>query len=187
MTGTNLRSPRVPAQRVYRGAGASLSPCHPERSEGSGLTPSEVARRALARVLDPPERLGEVFRLRRVTFLDARKVTKRTFPGVCAHQSPTVIDGSPALLGQGGRFRQAIPGLSKTASASMPRPRLRAAIPPRPAMLGAARRGGTSEAESKANQKHLVIPAKAGIQGFGVCISSLRIPARARMTTVKVP
>src|SRR5882757_1594788 len=39
-------------------------------------------------------------------------------PDVCAHQSPAVIDGSPALLGQGGVFRQAIPGLSENASAS---------------------------------------------------------------------
>jgi hypothetical protein len=74
-------------------------------------------------------------------------------PDVCAHQSPAVIDGYPALLGQGGRFRQAIPGLSKTASASLPRPRLRAAVPPWPAMLGAARRGGTSKAKSKAKSK----------------------------------
>jgi len=72
--------------------------------------------------------------------------------------------GFPALLGRGGRFRQAIPGLSKTASASLPRPRLRAANPPRPARLGAARRGGTSKAESEASQKQLVIPAQAGIQ-----------------------
>ena len=59
------------------------------------------------------------------------------------------IDRSPALLGRGGVFRQAIPGLSKNASASLPRPRLRAAIPPRPVMLGAARRGGTSTAEKQ--------------------------------------
>ncbi|MDB5974099.1 MAG: hypothetical protein JWR07_859, partial [Nevskia sp.] len=39
-------------------------------------------------------------------------------PGVCAHQSPLVIDGSPALLARGGVFRQAIPGLSENASAS---------------------------------------------------------------------
>src|SRR5882757_7045139 len=39
-------------------------------------------------------------------------------PDVCAHQSPAVIDGAPALLGQGGVFRQAIPGLSENASAS---------------------------------------------------------------------
>src|SRR5882757_6851828 len=70
-------------------------------------------------------------------------------PDVCAHQSPLVIDGSPALLGQGGRFRQAIPGLSKTASASLPRPRLRAAVPPRPAMLGAAKRGNVRSEKSK--------------------------------------
>ena len=38
-------------------------------------------------------------------------------------------------------------------------------------MLGAARRGGTSKAESKAHQQHLVIPAKAGIQGPKRCPS----------------
>ncbi|MFI4979585.1 MAG: hypothetical protein ACHQIO_04505, partial [Nevskiales bacterium] len=61
----------------------------------------------------------------------------------------SVIDGSPALLGQGGVFVQAIPGLYKNASASMPRPRLRAADPACPVMLGAARRGGTSKAQQK--------------------------------------
>jgi hypothetical protein len=69
----------------------------------------------------------------------------------------SVFTRSPALLGQGGRWVcfswQAIPGLSKTASASLPRPRLRAAIPPCPVMLGAARRGGTSKAKSEATSK----------------------------------
>src|SRR5882757_6626292 len=119
MTGTKLRSPRVPAQRVYRGATRGpllqrhsraggnpvlLFPCHPERSEGSGLT---------------------ALKLRSV--------------------------------------------------------RLRAAIPPCPAMLGAARRGESSKAKAtskvEARNPILVIPAKAGIQGFGVRTSSFRIPA----------
>ena len=91
---------------------------------------------------------------------------QRSAAPMSAPNNRRAIVGSPALLGRGGRFRQAVPGLSKTASASLPRPRLRAADPPRPAMLGAARRGGTSEAESKAHQKHLVIPAQAGIQGI---------------------
>ena len=61
--------------------------------------------------------------------------------------------GSPALLGRGGRFRQAVPGLSKTASASLPRPRLRAADPPRPAMLGAARRGERQQRKSNGKKQ----------------------------------
>ena len=151
--------------------------CHPptttsgagsERNEESGLTPSEAVQRALARVPNPPERLYEVFRLRRVTFLGARKVTKRTFPGVCAVQSQgdwTVPCASRPRWGpstgqpwpDAGRF-----GI-------LPRPRLRAADPPRPAMLGAARRGGTSKAKAQRHFPIIVIPAKAGIQGPKQC------------------
>jgi len=61
--------------------------------------------------------------------------------------------GCPALLGRGGRFRQAIPGLSETASASLPRPRLRAADPPRPVMLGAARRGERQKRKRKSSEE----------------------------------
>jgi hypothetical protein len=102
-------------------------------------------------------------------------------PDVCAHQSPAVIDGFPALLGQGGVFRQAIPGLSENASASMPRPRLRAAIS---TLACDARRSQTgrdvksqikSTAKAQSNIKSrnaalgrspslCVIPAQAGIQ-----------------------
>ena len=79
----------------------------------------------------------------------APKVTKRAAPeSAPSHRKRrTAMRGSPALLGRGGVHRQAIPGLTMDASASMPRPRLRAADPPRPARLGAARRGGTSKAE----------------------------------------
>src|SRR5882762_6264603 len=78
-----------------------------------------------------------------------KKVTKETPPRCLRRSIADAIDRSPTLLGRGGRFRQAVPGLSKTASASLPRPRLRAAIPPRPARLGAARRGGTSKTEKQ--------------------------------------
>ena len=97
-------------------------------------------------------------------FPTAERSNQETPPRCLRRSIADAIDRCPALLGRGGVHRQAIPGLTMDASASLPRPRLRAAIPPRPARLGAARRGGTSEAESKANQKHLVIPAKAGIQ-----------------------
>jgi len=63
-----------------------------------------------------------------------------------------VITRSPALRSRSGRFRQAIPGLSKTASASLPRPRLRAAIPLRLCDLGAAKRGGTAKAKAQQRQ-----------------------------------
>jgi hypothetical protein len=53
--------PECPRQRVYRGTSATLSPCHSERSEESGRTPSETVQRALARVLDPPDALAKFF------------------------------------------------------------------------------------------------------------------------------
>jgi len=94
-----------------------------------------------------------------------------------APSNQKAIGRSPALLGRGGVFRQAIPGLSKNASASLPRPRLRAAVPPRPVMLGAARRGRTSKAASKAkprqNQKRRLrfipfpLPLREGARGRG--------------------
>ena len=104
--------------------------------------------------------------------------SRQEAPPRCLRRSiADAIARYPALLGRGGVFRQAILGLSENASASLPRPRLRAAVPPRPARLGAARRGGTSKAKATAQQhqqqkRHfptIVIPAKAGIQGPKRC------------------
>ena len=105
-------------------------------------------------------------------FLSTATRSNQETPPRCLRRSiADAIDRSPARLARGGVFRQAIPGLSENASASLPRParKTRGPMSPRAAMLGAARRGRTSEAESKTNQKHLVIPAKAGIQGAKQC------------------
>jgi hypothetical protein len=208
MNDTHLRSTRVPAKRVYRGAKCDpifrrhsreggnpvlLFRCHPERSEGSGLA---TRKPSCTRLRARPWSRGLKLRFRleggSLSCLQRQESNQRNAAPMSAPSKHlSVFTRSPALLGQGGRFRQAIPGLSKTASASMPRPRLRAAVPPCPAMLGAARRGATSEAKATSKAKAripiFVIPAKAGIQGFGVCISSFRIPAHAGMTTVEAP
>ena len=95
-------------------------PCHPERSEGSGLATLKPWRTRLrAPIGTRAESLGSAPQ-GRVSFLclAKEKIRKERRPDVRAHQSPMLIDGSPALLGQGGRFRQAIPGLSENASAS---------------------------------------------------------------------
>jgi len=76
---TSVR-PECPPWRAYRGTSTTLSLCHPERSEGSGLTTSETAQRALARVSDPPERPGDFFRLRRVTFGNSSKSNQKSRP-----------------------------------------------------------------------------------------------------------
>ena len=72
----------------------------------------------------------------------------------------------PALRSRSGVHRQAIPGLTLDASASCLAPRQQARAHIAPALRCSAQTtGGTSEAQSKAHQQHLVIPAKAGIQG----------------------
>ncbi len=141
MNNAALRSHRVPAQRVYRGA------CPRRVSETSVYA---LARDHWSRGLKVWFRLegGHLF------FVSPKKrYDKKGDPMSAPNNHLSVIVRFPALLGRGGRFRQAIPGLSKTASASLPRPRLRADIPPRPAMLGAARRGGESKAKAQPHQK----------------------------------
>ena len=55
--------------------------CHPERSEGSGLTlSSETAQRALARVPDPPDAWTKFFAYGELLLATAPKVTKRAAP-----------------------------------------------------------------------------------------------------------
>jgi len=83
----------------------------------------------------------------------------------------SVIDRFPALRSRSGRFRQAIRGLSETASASCLARVCARRFHSVFAMLGAARRGGESKdkAQQRQHQKQSsnltgVIPAQAGIQ-----------------------
>ena len=104
----------------------------------------------------------------------ATRSNQETAPRCLRPAIARAIAGSPALLGRGGRFRQAIPGLSETASASLPRPRLRAADPPRPVRLGAARRGKRPKPHQK--QSHNNIKSA----GFAICNSPLPLREGAR-------
>ena len=190
MNSTALRSPRVPAKRVYRGASANLTPVILSAAKNLASPPVKLRStrlRACRIVLTH----GRSFSPAASYFLSTATISnqetpprslrpaigyfcKFTLPSLARHRAfsnprpgppwPGVrpiwsdieslhMGLTPALLGRGGRFRQAIPGLSKTASASLPRPRLRAAIPPRPVMLGAARRGGESTAKALPHQK----------------------------------
>ena len=167
------QTPFVPSARPggrIEGPAPTFLPCHPERSEGSGLTPSsETAQRALARVPDPPDAWTKFFAYGELLLATAPKVTQRAAPeSAPSHRKRrSAMRGYPALLGRGGRFRQAIPGLSETASASLPRPRLRAAVPPRPARLGAARRGRTINSPSKAKATSKAGPWRASADVSG--------------------
>ena len=121
MNNAALRSPRVPAQRVYRGA------CPRRVSETSVYA---LARDHWSRGLKVWFRLegGHLF------FVSPKKrYEKKGDPMSAPNNHLSVIVRFPALLGRGGR--------------------LRAAIPLRPAMLGAARRGGESKAKAQPHQK----------------------------------
>jgi len=171
--------PNVPSsvaqQCASRGGPAPTSPLVILSAAKDLASPpaSETGRRALARVPNPPERLSEVFRLRRVTFLDARKVTKRTFPGVCAVQSQgdwTVPCASRPRRGPSTGH----PWPDDGRIGILPRPRLRAADPPPPPMLGAARRGGESKAKatSKAPLLHHRHSRESGNPGAEALLSA---------------
>ena len=86
----NTELPFVPSARPggrIEGLAPASRPCHPERSEVSDLTRSETARRALARMLDPPDALAKFFAFGELLLATAPKVTKRAAPGVCAGPS----------------------------------------------------------------------------------------------------
>ena len=158
MHNTQRRSSRVPAL-----AGVSRDQRQPLPlvilSAAKNLAPPPLKPRCVRwrACLDPPDALAKFFASGELLLATAPKVTKRAAPeSAPSHrQRRSAMRGSPALLGRGGVFRQAIPGLSKNASASLPRPRLRAAIPPQPVMLGAARRGGTSKAGEAAAKNEI--------------------------------
>ena len=70
--------PSARASGCIEGPALASPPCHPECSEGSGLTTSsETVQRALARVPDPPDALAKFFAYGELLLATAPKVTSR--------------------------------------------------------------------------------------------------------------
>jgi len=158
------------AQRAYRGASAQPPPSSFPAKEviqfclfAVILSAAKVwssnsdngRRRALARVLDPPDAWTKFFASASY-FSWRKKVTKEHAPEFAPSAQKQKRAGPvPCASRSWRRPRQAVPGLSWTLRSCLPSPRrdTRAAHAPRAVMLGRKQRGGKSKVSKSAKQR----------------------------------